>query len=518
MSNDPNNFVSESSTSEANSDVFFEVAVPNFATSTSTSGGSFVRLGAFPDLTTDASLAGLSNSMALANLVGDVVATAKIDSVPGGFTDGSGLGSPYAGTGDPNYLLGFADDTRLRAADAPGDTLSNPDTLLAGASVTNSAANRQKETLTLLTKGGWWDHSDGNRVTTTSGDKIEVIQGNYKLVVLGRQPLVPDPGPSALAKLAENAFITDVSGGHFQEQYPSPTPCIKTIEYSQDDDGEWTLYQDNGKGNLITKLSGRTVDLFEGSKREAYVGNATASTGTDPSNGTKMTLDPVIIAKTWARSTYAQTGSEDKPVGATGSVSTADWLASAFTAQQVDVVAGVAGNTSAESGDVVTKTWASRILNYTGSSATPVHKVYSETYALDVESFTFATSVISSTFAGSVFNTTTAASIVNTNIAANSMELLTGYKESLTIAGKLDINIGASMVVNATEVTETGPYKAAAYATQDSIVGLKNSLRQTATTCAIEMMMLALRATEASDEYTNISLSFSALATSINLG
>jgi len=30
--------------------------------------------------------------------------------------------------------------------------------------------------------------------------------------------------------------------------------------------------------------------------------------------------------------------------------------------------------------------------------------------------------------------------------------------------------------------------------------------------------MLALRATEASDEYTNISLSFSALATSINLG
>ena len=33
---------------------------------------------------------------------------------------------------------------------------------------------------------GWRDHADGNRITTTAGDKIEVIQGNYKLIVLGR--------------------------------------------------------------------------------------------------------------------------------------------------------------------------------------------------------------------------------------------------------------------------------------------------------------------------------------------
>ena len=38
---------------------------------------------------------------------------------------------------------------------------------------------------------GWRDHSDGNRITTTRGDKIEVVYGNYKLIVLGRQP---DPG------------------------------------------------------------------------------------------------------------------------------------------------------------------------------------------------------------------------------------------------------------------------------------------------------------------------------------
>jgi len=33
----------------------------------------------------------------------------------------------------------------------------------------------------------WRDHTDGNRITTTGGDKVEVIGGNYFLVVRGRQ-------------------------------------------------------------------------------------------------------------------------------------------------------------------------------------------------------------------------------------------------------------------------------------------------------------------------------------------
>ncbi len=46
---------------------------------------------------------------------------------------------------------------------------------------------RALESSQLHTKGGWRDHTDGNRITTTRGDKIEVIRGNYKLIVLGRQ-------------------------------------------------------------------------------------------------------------------------------------------------------------------------------------------------------------------------------------------------------------------------------------------------------------------------------------------
>ena len=46
---------------------------------------------------------------------------------------------------------------------------------------------RTLESSQLHTKGGWRDHTDGNRITTTRGDKVEVIRGNYKLIVLGRQ-------------------------------------------------------------------------------------------------------------------------------------------------------------------------------------------------------------------------------------------------------------------------------------------------------------------------------------------
>ena len=205
--------------------------------------------------------------------------------------DGTTFGNAFNTNQDASYFPGFADDTRQRGSIAQSEATGANNTCPATTNVSNAAVanmpqNRQAETLKLLSKGGWWDHSDGNRVTTTSGDKIEVIQGNYKLVVLGRQPVPTPPSASApsaddvdgyrkqLTSLAGNAFITDVSGGHFQEQYPSPTPCIKTIEYVQDAEGEWTLYQDNGLGNLLTKLKGRTVDLFQGPSRETYVGSS----------------------------------------------------------------------------------------------------------------------------------------------------------------------------------------------------------------------------------------------------
>ncbi|MFO0550169.1 MAG: hypothetical protein U0271_17375 [Polyangiaceae bacterium] len=457
---------------------YYQISVPNFqeipgpsgtipskdasgATIPTFHGNSFLRLGSSPSLT-DWSTLPFSKSVALARIAADPAQIAAAEGIQiasgaiassnqegsnasvGGtsgttfvdtFVDGAGTPGPYGYLGDPNYLLGFADDTRFHSL---GSTAVPLNTMVNGASAANDAKNRQAETLRLLTKGGWWDHSDGNRITTTSGDKIEVIQGNYKMVVLGRQ-VAPNPPVVAvdlrycvqqapalsaqldtwykdqtatneapidstwalvsatnqrgitaaqireqyrytqdMAAIAGNTLVTDVSGGHFQEQYPSPTPCIKTTELSFDGAaGEWTLYQDNGVGNLITKLKGRTVDLFQGKKREAYVGSA-AGTTVDAS------LDPELISKTWAQKIFSQTGSETKPVGA-GTTPT-DFPGSMPTSAD-----------GLNSGDVFSVTWAQRILSYTGSSRTPVPYVYSETYAKKIKSVTNATEVVSET-------------------------------------------------------------------------------------------------------------------------
>ncbi|HEY4118861.1 MAG TPA: hypothetical protein VGM56_13440 [Byssovorax sp.] len=68
---------------------------------------------------------------------------------------------------------------------------------------------RTLESSQLHTKGGWRDHTDGNRVTTTRGDKIEVIRGNYKLIVLGRQ----DQTKPKLAGMDISGGQTNSGGG-----------------------------------------------------------------------------------------------------------------------------------------------------------------------------------------------------------------------------------------------------------------------------------------------------------------
>lgn len=461
-------------------------------------GSSFLRIGSSP-ASTDWTGTTYKASVNLARLAGDPALIAKsqgISVVSGaisssneenanastlgsgsgwssGFEDGAGVSGPYGYAGDPNYLLGFADDTRYHGAsgsESPAKTLVN------GVAVANDHRNRQAETLRLLTKGGWWDHSGGNRISTTAGDKIEVIQGNYKMVVLGRQsaPTTPttvvdigyctaqsstlagllstwyadqstanstaiDTAWSAVSadargtitadqirtqyaynmdtsSVVANGFITDVSGGHFQEQYPSPTPCIKTVEYLLDDTtGEWTLYQDNGLGNVVTKLKGRTVDLFQGTKREAYVG----SESTDDAG-----LDPTIISKTWATSSYSQLGSEDKPVG---------WSGDGFstsTAKAMEVDFGGDGSTLA--GDVVAKTWAQRIRTYVGSVTRAVPHIYTETYADEIQTYTFAASHVT---------TTMGASSVSVNGVLNTLEIVVGLKESFQLAATLSVGV-----------------------------------------------------------------------------
>jgi hypothetical protein len=135
-----------------------------------------------------------------------------------------GAASPKAGTADPatgedlaSLVHGFTDDTRDRGTgeeSTPAPAQSFDPAFQALFTGDASIGPRRVESAILHTKGGWRDHSDGNRITTTRGDKVEVIQGNYKLVVLGRQDdATAYSDPAARRALLENSAGMDLSGG-----------------------------------------------------------------------------------------------------------------------------------------------------------------------------------------------------------------------------------------------------------------------------------------------------------------
>lgn len=267
------------------------------------SGNSFLRLGVSPvtvsyanslfSMTTDGTEpTGFDTSLTLAKLVGNM------DSGSGGGTDtvasAEGTSDTSKGSGyyteDPyqgDSLLGFADDTRVR------DDASDSVLYLNGAARTNSQANRRTETYRLLSKGGWWDHSDGNRISTTVGDKVEIIQGNYKLVVLGRRA----------ADDTSDKKVTDVSGGY---------ELSKKYEYLTTDE-VWATWEKSSKAHATKVSSGKDISYFKGSDRKTYVGKHPDGSEEKPDVYTENHLSSQTT-KTWAKTVETYTGSADDPV------------------------------------------------------------------------------------------------------------------------------------------------------------------------------------------------------------
>ncbi|WP_437537792.1 hypothetical protein WME79_18955 [Sorangium sp. So ce726] len=273
-------------------------------TVTRPSGNSFLRLGSFPvaasgssasnyslgvDTATSAGApTGFSDSLTLAKLVGDPkeVATAQASD------DSTSTNDDKLFTSDPfkgNKMRGFVDDTRIRD-DKNTDVLYIKGSSSASSVETNTTDNREAETRRLLTKGGWWDHSDGNRISTTAGDKIEVIQGNYKMVVLGRRK-ANDTG---------DLRVVDISGG---------LEYTKTHEYLESEN-VWATYEESSKKYATKRSSGKEITYFEGTLKESI-------TGKDPDTGDVLpdeNKDPVVRSKTWAKKIETYIGTESKPV------------------------------------------------------------------------------------------------------------------------------------------------------------------------------------------------------------
>lgn len=120
----------------------------------------------------------------------------------------------------------------------------------------------QQLTGELMTRGGWREHTDGNRITTTRGDRVEVIGGNYKMVVLGR----------VFSRAADNGWgqsYWESSGGHNKDGTNTPGEVTSIVWKSSEDDcndtyaATWKVYDETIKGKVISRYTGNTYEWSE---------------------------------------------------------------------------------------------------------------------------------------------------------------------------------------------------------------------------------------------------------------
>jgi hypothetical protein len=151
-------------------------------------------------------------------------------------------------------VMGFVDDDRYRGKDG-SDFL------------TLSTTGRQDESKHLHTRGGWRDHTDGNRVTTTRGDKVEVIGGNYKLLVLGREQWNNDAGGNDYGA----GLHQESSGGitYYYDEVPG-----QIIDVRRTTDGStWQVMEECEAGHFVARYHGVDKDWHAGGDLVTRIGS-----------------------------------------------------------------------------------------------------------------------------------------------------------------------------------------------------------------------------------------------------
>lgn len=244
---------------------------------------------------------------------------------------------------------------------------------------------------------GWRDHTDGNRLTTTGGDKVEIIRGNYQLIVLGRGA-EPDDG-----------VIWDASGGHAWSADIAPGTVTKTEYKSAKFGGTWKVTEETTKGHVHEVFEGEFKEEFRGSKRISIVGTVPSALSADfaaEGTGTE-TGNPDILEGTWARSITEHVGSSASRVGAM----TSNTYASSIS-ETVDV-----------NGDITQQTHAANVRETIGAADRPVSVVATHYGALTETQFG---KVTESTF-GAVTSTTV------------------GWQTEFNVGGGLEATVGAKI-------------------------------------------------------------------------
>jgi len=140
---------------------------------------------------------------------------------------------------------------------------------------------------TVLARGGWRDHTDGNRIVTVRGDRVDVVMGNYKRVILGRVAESSVYGSDEDDALKASSW--EVSGGHIFEGTSTGVAELKSIEWVKesstvDSDGtpRWKVVETTEKGDTVTRYSGRIEEHFNGPWQKTVIGKDESNDTTNP--------------------------------------------------------------------------------------------------------------------------------------------------------------------------------------------------------------------------------------------
>jgi hypothetical protein len=416
---------------------YFKVEVPDYTNSGTNPKISYMRVGSprtdwqnepGADLAALAYLVGTAgNKFGDATLAQESAALAALSPV---YPD-------IAGTdlADP-----FVDDQRTRGSDtvAGSDDASDRPDRAPGHGL--SKAQRREVSARLHSDLGWRDHTDGNRISTTRGDRVDVVYGNYKMVVMGRQS---DPA---------DAMAWDVTGNHIQDFGGGTMPGASVVlEWVPDttygtgaDKGAWLLQNSTERVYQYSRNAGNFRVENWGDLLENYIGSE------NPENF--------------------------------GTTETAGMQGHPLTRDIGGAPAPIASSVGLPRGNphIIEKTWASRIDSYTGTDALKVPDIHEETHVERSFSKTNAFSIVENVNSLDIVSSTNAVLIIESTIAPLQVSTQVGGIIEIFIGLKLSLELAGTITVAAPFALEaTFGYNGSFHNLKDEMALLENDLKAT---------------------------------------
>ncbi|WP_437837922.1 hypothetical protein [Sorangium sp. So ce1153] len=298
----------------------------------------------------------------------------------------------------------------------------------------------------------WRDETDGNRITTTRGDKIEVIGGTYKMTVLGHREF--KAGTEVEAGRIKEGGIT------FQGK--------SEIDFVQGPRGARRIREATVKGEVHTTYHGDAVEYHYGSKLVSQTGDPNTPTPIElyPE---QMTENPTVIDRTWAKSISSYTGSAKLPVPKIHEETWAETMESkthVTTTTDETTVKGPSRETM-KAGSITSSTTVEQTISDTTKAGTikndtTADKIISVTHADtkdemygDADSYTRGDS---KTVVDGI-ETTINLGVVNEVVLGAMVEATLGAEVTLSVGATVDATVGleASLSVTATLEASAGP-------------------------------------------------------------